>query len=205
LGTANGKTTAMLTTNDLAVGNQSITAVYSDNKTYNASTSSAVNGNVAKAATTSTLMSSSNPSTSGQKVTFTVTISVSAPGAGSPTGTVTFQDGSTTLGTGKLKTVMGVTTATFSTSKLSVDSHNITANYAGNGSFTGIISPILTQAVNAKDSPVLLDPAASFAFPTAVPSLDPASTNGSAIDAALRALLLDESTVTGKPRSWFEL
>jgi hypothetical protein len=206
LSTVGGKTTATLNTSALAVGNQSIMAAYSSDKTYNASTSPAVVEPVVKAATTSTLSSLANPSTLGQKVTFTVTISVSASGAGSPTGNVTFLDGTTKLGTGKLKTVKGVTTATFSTSKLSVRSHSITANYAGNGSFTGGISPVLTQVVNTKGSTVALDPAvaATAASPTAAPSLDAVSTNALAIDAAIRALRLDESAVAGKPRPLFE-
>jgi len=40
--------------------------------------------------------------------------------------------------------------------------------------------------------------------PAAPSSLGAASTNGLAIDAALRALLLDGSNATGKPRPLFE-
>ena len=36
----------------------------------------------------------------GQSVTLTATVAVTTPGAGNPTGTVTFMDGTTTLGTG---------------------------------------------------------------------------------------------------------
>ncbi len=207
LSTTDGVTTAALTTSDLPVGSQSIMAVYSGDKNYNAShTSPAVVVPVAKAATTTTLSSSANPSTLGQKVTFTVTISVLAPGAGTPTGTVTFLDGTTKLGTGTLKTVKGVTTATFSTSKLSQGSHSIIAQYNGNGYFTGSpSSPALVQVVGPLGSPVAFDPGvATAASPVAAPSLGAASTNGLATDAALRTLLLDDSAVTGKPRSLFE-
>jgi len=38
----------------------------------------------------------------GQPVTFTATVAAKSPGAGTPTGTVTFKDGSSTLGTGTL-------------------------------------------------------------------------------------------------------
>ena len=58
-------------------------------------------------------------------------MAVSSPGAGTPTGTVTFMDGTTTLGTGTLSTTNGVTTATFSTTTLAVGSHSITAVYSG--------------------------------------------------------------------------
>src|SRR5206468_12439299 len=42
--------------------------------------------------TSTTLTSSANPSVYGQAVTFTATVSASAPGAGTATGTVQFKD-----------------------------------------------------------------------------------------------------------------
>src|SRR5262249_1011568 len=62
----------------------------------------------------------------GQTVTFTATVSVTAPGAGTPTGTVTFLDGGSTLGTGTLSGG----TAPFTTSTLPVGSHPITAAHS---------------------------------------------------------------------------
>ena len=53
---------------------------------------------VNKAATTIALTSSALPSVFGQPVTFTATVSVLAPGAGSPTGTIMFKDGATVIG-----------------------------------------------------------------------------------------------------------
>ena len=50
---------------------------------------------VTKDGTTGVVVSSLNPSTPGQSVTFTVTVAAIAPGSGTPTGTVTFYDGST--------------------------------------------------------------------------------------------------------------
>ena len=70
----------------------------------------------ARASTTTSLASSSKPSVAGQSVTFTATVTTSAPGAGIATGTVTFKDGAATLGTGTLTmtggtlTYLGVTT-----------------------------------------------------------------------------------------------
>ncbi|HMF36072.1 MAG TPA: Ig-like domain repeat protein, partial [Isosphaeraceae bacterium] len=63
-----------------------------------------------------------------QSVTFTATVSVNSPGAGTPTGTVTFKDGATVLGTGTLSG--GVATFTRST-PLSAGAHHITAVYGG--------------------------------------------------------------------------
>src|SRR3989442_2111577 len=87
-----------------------------------------------KAATTTTVVPSANPSVSGQWVTFTATVSVNSPGSAAvanPSGTVTFKDGLTTLGTGTLSTSGGVTTASFGNGTLSTASHSITASYGG--------------------------------------------------------------------------
>ena len=63
----------------------------------------------------------------------------------SPTGSVTFKDGITTLGTGTLSSGK----ATFTTSSLAVGSHSITAVYGGSTSFNASTSPALTQTVNS--------------------------------------------------------
>ena len=79
-----------------------------------------------KDATSTALSSSANPASYGQAVTFTATVS----GAGNPTGTVTFQDGGTTLGTATLNG-SGVATYTTGAFTLSVGTHSITAVYGG--------------------------------------------------------------------------
>src|SRR5207245_1572382 len=94
--------------------------------------------------TTTGVTSSANPSVSGQPVTFTATVTARSPGAGIPTGTVTFKDGSTILGTGTLD---GSGQGTFVTSTLAVGSHSITASYGGDANFNGSTSPRLTQTV----------------------------------------------------------
>jgi hypothetical protein len=89
---------------------------------------------VKKAGTTTSVCSSANPSASGQSVTFTATVTAKSPGAGIPTGTVTFKDGPSTLGTGTLN---GSGQATFTISALAVGSHAITASYDGDANFEG--------------------------------------------------------------------
>ena len=81
---------------------------------------------------------------SGQAVTFIATVTTPVVGVPGPTGTVTFKDGSTTLGT---STLSG-NTATFTTSTLSVGSHSITAAYGGAPNFAPSTSGTLTQVVN---------------------------------------------------------
>jgi hypothetical protein len=98
---------------------------------------------VNQATTTTALTSDINPSTLGQSVTFTATVSSAA---GTPTGSVDFKEGAATLGSGTLN---GSGVATFSTSSLSAGSHDIKAVYVGDTNFGGSTSGTLTQQVNA--------------------------------------------------------
>jgi hypothetical protein len=93
----------------------------------------------AGAPTWTTLTSSANPSLVGQAVTFTATVKVIG-GGGTPTGTVTFKDGTATLGTGTLN---GSGQATFTTSSLALGTHPITAVYGGDGSLAPSTSDVL--------------------------------------------------------------
>jgi hypothetical protein len=96
---------------------------------------------VNKAVSTTSVSSSMNPSGLGQAVTFTATVKPAT--SGTPTGTVTFKDGTTTLGTGTLSGGK----ATFTTSALALGSHSITASYGGDANFTASTSATLTQTV----------------------------------------------------------
>ena len=95
--------------------------------------------------TTTALGSSLNPSQVGQSVTFTATVS----GGTSPTGTVEFFDGATSLGT----VALAGATATLTTSALTVGSHPITAVYSGDADDPGSTSPQVSQVVNAIGPP----------------------------------------------------
>lgn len=131
-----------LTTGALPAGNNSVTAIYPGDEYLAQSQSKAVKQKVSKASTTTTLVSSENPSTSGEAVTFTAT--VTAQLGGTIVGPVSFYDGAT-----KLKTVaVSGGGAAFTTSKLAVGNHSITAKYKGNRDFSGSTSDALTQVVN---------------------------------------------------------
>ena len=135
---------AKIATSALAVASHSITAVYSGNTAYATSTSAALSHTVDKAGSSTALSSSHNPSAFGQSVTFTATVTAVAPGSATPTGSVTFKDGLTVLGSGGL--VSGK--AVFSTSALTVGAHSITADYAGSVDYNTSVSSVLTQTVN---------------------------------------------------------
>ncbi len=94
--------------------------------------------------TTTVLTSSDATSVYGESVTFTATVAGTPPGTGTPTGTITFYDGPTDLGTGTLD---GSGEATYSTSALSLGSHSITASYGGDANFLTSVSSAMTQTV----------------------------------------------------------
>jgi hypothetical protein len=127
------------------VGSYTITASYNGGANFTISTSPALHQVVNKDAATVMLVSSLNPSTSGQAVTFTATVSAAAPGSGTPTGSVEFLDGTTVLGFRTLSAGQ----ATFKTSTLSVGSHAITAKYEGDSLFNVQTSAVLNQTVNS--------------------------------------------------------
>jgi hypothetical protein len=103
--------------------------------------------------TTTQVTSSQNPSTVGQPVTFTASVS-SQSGAGTPTGTVQFKDNATNMGSPQ--PLNSSDRATFSTSSLSVGSHAVEADYSGGNTFTPSLGSV-SQTVNAPpDAPLTI-------------------------------------------------
>jgi hypothetical protein len=123
--------------------------------------------------TTMSLVSSLNPSTFGQNVTFTAQLS-SANGV--PTGAVQFADGGTVLGS---ETISGTGASTYSTGQLSVGSHNITATYQPTGVFTAASAP-LVQVVNgeATATTLICSPLSIAVFSTALLTATVTSASG---------------------------
>jgi hypothetical protein len=110
-----------------------------------------LNGTVSKivaseASTTTTLVSSANPAVAGTSVTFTATVSGS-----SPTGTVNFTDGGSTLsGCGAVPLAGGGNSraAACTTSSLAVGTHAIAAAYSGDGNNAASSSTPLSQVIH---------------------------------------------------------
>jgi hypothetical protein len=132
--------TASLSTSGLSAGSHSITANYVGDTNYLSSVSAVLAQTVNQANTTTTVSSSANPSTLGQSVTFIAAVSPSAA-----SGTVTFYDGATALGSA---TLTGGS-ASLSTSTLSVGTHSITAAYNGDSNNSASTSSALAQTVNS--------------------------------------------------------
>jgi hypothetical protein len=137
--TLNASGVATLTKSNLNVYTYPLTAVYSGDAN-NASSKSAILNQVVKETTSAaTLSSSPNPSTQGQAVTFTATITSPTVTA---TGPVTFTAGKTVLGTAQLSGGK----AKFTTSTLPVGSTTATATYNGDSNIAES-SASVTQTV----------------------------------------------------------
>ena len=151
-----GGTAASGSTSSLAIGKHKVTAVYGGDANFVASTSPVLTQVVNKDGSTTSIASSINPSSFGQSVTFTATVAAVAPGIGAPTGTVSFKDGTTTLGKGTLdgtgKATLTVPSGSIRPLSASASPHSITAVYGGDANFATSTSPVLTQVVNKDGS-----------------------------------------------------
>ncbi|MGO9917427.1 MAG: Ig-like domain repeat protein, partial [Isosphaeraceae bacterium] len=170
LSVVNGQDVASLSIATLSTASHSITAAYTGGDTnFSPSTPSApITQAVNKASTGTAVATSVSPSVYGQSVMFTATISVVSPGSTAvayPTGTVTFYDGGTSIGTGTLSVVSGQDQATFTTSALSTATHSITAAYTGgDGNFNGsAASAAITQIVNKDSTTTAVSASPTFA------------------------------------------
>ena len=149
LGTApvtNGLATISIST--LTVGPHGITAQYLGNGTFAPSVSSPVvqtvyNGTRPRSSTVALAMAP-NPSTLGQPVTLTATIT---PSSGAPTGTVYFFVDDLPVGSATVTQVGGLFKATLAVSTLSRGAHVIGAAYLGDTVFSASNSLPAVQAV----------------------------------------------------------
>ena len=139
---------ATFSTAGLSAVTHTITASYSGDTNFTASSNGALQ-TVTAASTSTSVTSSTTASVFGQSVTFTATVTPQVANTFDNGGTVTFSDGSTSLGTATLSGSSTVT-ATFSTTVahlLSGGTHTITASYSGDTNFT-LSSNSMLQTVN---------------------------------------------------------
>jgi Big-like domain-containing protein/VCBS repeat protein len=130
---------ATLTKSNLNADAFPLTAVYSGDANNLGSTSAVVNQVVTQTTSAASITSSPNPSTQGQAVTFTATIT--SPTV-KPTGPVTFTAGKTVLGTAQL----GSGHAKLTISSLPVGSTKVKATYNGDSNIAKS-SASVTQTV----------------------------------------------------------
>jgi hypothetical protein len=110
---------------------------------------------VGQATTTTTLVSSNNPSSYGVGLTFTATLNSVAPSAAIPNGTVTFVVDGGTPRTVPLAAGKGALTVP----SLTVGKHTVNASYFGNPNFKNSTSTII-QTVNLALTPTVPDTSA---------------------------------------------
>jgi len=138
---AGGSAVTVTSATILGAGTYSLTASFTPTNTATyQSVSKVITFTVNKATPGITLTSSVNPVLSTNPTTLTATVSSTL---GTPTGTVSFLDGTTPLGQGTLSG--GI--ATLTTASLSVGTHTITAVSSGDANFVAATSGALTQAV----------------------------------------------------------
>jgi len=121
-------------------GDGAVDVVAADNGYAGATVMLNASGNV------NTVLSSANPAVVSQSVTFTATITAKVRGVTAvPSGSVTFLDGSTSLGSGTLNNSV----ATFTTTTLAVGTHSITAQYGGDSNFRASTSAAVSEVITA--------------------------------------------------------
>lgn len=142
-GTTNSSGVATLTSSGLAAGNHSVTAETTEDNTYSGSTSTAVTVTVNKLTTSTSLSLGSNTIYVDGSTTATATVTSGGNGVNGLT--VTFKDGSTTLGT---STTNSSGIATYTISGLNAGNHSITAVVTENSTYAASTSSAVTLTVN---------------------------------------------------------
>jgi hypothetical protein len=191
--TLDGTARATFSTASLSRGNHAISVNYSGDGNFLASTYTNFGEPVQKDATTATVTASANPAVVGTTVTFTATLQASSPGAGIPSGTVTFLDFTTTLGTGTLN---AAGQATFTTSALALGTHAISASYAGDTNFLASASMTLAETIKSSAAA-----SSALAFSATRPT-DPVSGTAKSTLATPQAALAQSRTAPPTAATW---
>src|SRR5580698_10422484 len=200
---------ATFSTSSLATGGHTIGASFTGSTGWqNSSGSLTETINQTSFATSTTVASTPNPSNSGQSVTFTATVTSTS---GTPSGSVTFAEGSTVLASAVAVNTSGQ--AAFSTSTLAVGSHTITASFTGTGGFgssSGTAAPQVVNGVASSFPGISYDAWVDFEglTPGSAPTTAglAASTHGAAgtwavsnSSGSLSAITAGQDTLTGAP------
>jgi hypothetical protein len=191
--------TATFSISNLSIGPHSITATYGGDSDFITDTSAPVSETVvvvtANFGTQTILATSAQVSSVGQPVTLTVTVKPSGGLSGTPTGDVTFMDGTISLGTlplrkGKVK---------FTTSNLPIGHDPIQVLYYGDQHFASSASPVLVETIGQTATKTKASSSRkSSAFGQAVTFTASVSTTGKARAVPTGSVaFLDGSTILG--------
>jgi hypothetical protein len=131
---------------ETSAGTHTVAATYSGDSDFAGSTGSTTQSVGAAMTTTQLTLSPATGVVGGEDVTASALVAVIAPGTGSPTGSVTFFDGSTALGSATLVAGGGGDVATFTTAFAS-GTHSITATYNADTNYATSTSSPATLTV----------------------------------------------------------
>ena len=140
----------------MAIGTVPLQATYNGNGNYSQSNSNDVSQSVAEDASITSLVTSGSPSAPGAPVVLTATVTAKAPGSGTPTGDITFMDGTTSIET----VALSAGSAAISTT-LSGGSHSIKAVYGGDMNFGTSASQVTAITVTQVGSDTSLESSAA--------------------------------------------
>ena len=148
-----GSAVATLPTTFAQSGSPSLTATWPGNINFSGATGK-LTLMVNPASSSTSLGTSGTPSVYGQPVTFTATVS-STTATGTPTGTITFLDGTVPLG---LPVNMSGGSASFTLPTLTAGTHSISTAYSGDTVFSSGVPALVTQVVNQAQPVVTWNP-----------------------------------------------
>lgn len=146
---------ASCTVDALGVGTHDVSAVYAGDSNNTGSTSAVLTQTVNKATTTTAIViHTPNPSVAGSPIAVTVGLAVTAPGAGTPTGTITVSDGSAICG-------IALPTTSCNLTPSSAGAKTLTAAYGGDAHFSGSNSAGVGHTVNPANGTTTLSSSAN--------------------------------------------
>jgi len=154
----------------LTGGSHALVLNYPGDISYNASPALTLNLTVNPAATTASVSASPNPVPVNQQVTLSATIGSQSNSTQGPTGTVTFKDGSTNIGTANVTPAGATTTAgasgtaVLTTTFATTAAHSLTAVYSGDPNYGTSTSSAFSLAVGQTTT------TAVTGSPTSIPS-----------------------------------
>jgi len=137
----------------LPAGSHSIVATYGSDNSYIASTSPADTLTISTTTTATVLTPSATTVQANQSITLSVAISSQSNSTAGPTGSITFKDGTTTIGAatavpaGATATAGASATAVLNTSFATTGTHTLTAAYAGDQNYATSTSGGITVTV----------------------------------------------------------
>ncbi len=178
--------TAAFTTASLSAGSHAITAAYLGDANAGPATSSPIIQQVNLAQTATGISAAPSPGIAGKAVVITATVTITA-GSGPPTGTVTFKDGATALGSAAVG-ANGV--ANFSTI-LAPGAHALTASYGGDANDSSSTSTPLAFAVVLADTAVKVTSSGSPAYVLSTVTFTATVTSNGGIPTGTVSFLVD--------------